>query len=331
MAHLPRMCSWGFDMNMTVAFWFKRFVPWLGFILLSVEAQVPHGPVTRVFRHDRDVDTGFSWIKRPHWEHGVVVGFYNNDSSGPVIYSIGADGYRNETLFSVPDGARLHIFDIAASANGELAIVSSALTADTRGTAFLARISADRTSQTVTRTWPYCPHVVTFAPDGTLWTVGNLKSDDGTKGLAIHVVRRFDSSGKLLGSLTVGAQDISSDEESYLRASRDRVGWFTWYGEYFEFSLDGRQIGHYKGPDGATQIDITGFALSDADDAVVGRTGKTNADFLVLDREGRTWMPAELPKDSPVPAWAGVMGFDGQTLVTLVGKSPGILRRFLTQ
>jgi hypothetical protein len=34
----------------------------------------------------------------------------------------------------------------------------------------------------------------------------------------------------------------------FLRSSNDRVGWFTRFDEYFEFSLDGKQIGHYEGP-----------------------------------------------------------------------------------
>jgi hypothetical protein len=71
-----------------------------------------------------------------------------------VLYTIGLDGWRNETPFTLPDGARINVFDVAASEKGQIAIVASALTADTRATALLARISSDRKSQIVARIWP---------------------------------------------------------------------------------------------------------------------------------------------------------------------------------
>jgi hypothetical protein len=131
-----------------------------------------------------------------------------------VLYTIGVDGWRNETLFTLPDGAWIKVFDVAASEKGEIAIVATSLTADTRATAFLAQISSDRKSQILTRIWPYGPHVVTFALDGALWTIGILKNDDATRDLATQVLRRFDTFGKLLSSVILNARGGSADEET---------------------------------------------------------------------------------------------------------------------
>ena len=318
-------------MDIMIEFLLRRVILPLGLALIPTfhaDAQAPRQPIKPAFMHERDVDAGFLWPKEPRWEHGLLAGYYNNHSNGPVLYTIGADGYRNETLFTLPDGAIINVFDVALSSKGEMAMVGDALTADTRAATFLVRIQADRNGQTITRTWPYCPHVVVFAPDGTLWTIGLLKNEDATVDIASHVLRRFDASGKLLSSMNIMARRGSADETSFLRSSPDRVGWLTVYGEYFEFSLDGKQIGRYEAPEGATGINLTGFALSDEDVAVVGRAMNGNADFLVLDRSTKTWTPAALPKEF-ITNWAGVIGFDGPTLVTT--RSSGNIRRFTTR
>jgi hypothetical protein len=95
-------------------------------------------------------------------------------------------------------------------------------------------------------------------------------------------LRRFDTFGKPLSSVTINARGRSADEETFLRSSHDRVAWFTRFDQYFEFSLDGKQIGPYEGPSrNVTEFDrnLTGFALSGENDAVVSRLGKTTADF----------------------------------------------------
>jgi hypothetical protein len=116
-------------------------------------------------------------------------------------------------------------------------------------------------------------------------------------------------------------------EAAFLRASRDRVGWFTGK-EYIEFALNGSEIGRYDGPEVANQRDITGVALSQENEVIASRLGKGKAEFVVLDRENRTWTAASVPKEH-APAWAGVLGFDGTTLVTTTAN--GRLARFKTK
>jgi hypothetical protein len=282
--------------------------------------------VRRTFGHDRDLETSFVWQNFPRWDGEKLVGYLGNLSSGPILYNIDRDGRRDETLFTLKDGAQINIFDIAGFSDDQIAIVGSALTADRKGTTFLARIAADRKQQILTRTWPYCPHLVTFAADGTIWTIGNLKDDEATRDIAMYVLRRFDASGRMLGSSTIQLGEGRPAEAALLRASQDRVGWFTGK-EYIEFSLNGSEMSRYNAAEAANPRDITGVALSQENDVVAGRFGKEKAEFLVLDRENRTWTPASVPKEH-APAWAWVLGFDKTTLVTTTAN--GRLRRFKT-
>lgn len=214
---------------------------------------IPDARARRTFTYERDVETAFVWRNIPRWNGEILVGYENNHSSGPVIYTIDRVGRRDEALFVLQDGSQINITDIAASSDGEIAIVGSAFTADTRGTTFLGRIATDRKQQTITRLWPYCPRVVTFAPDGTVWTIGNLKDFENTRDLARNVLRRFDRTGRMLGSRSLEVKGWQTAGTSFLSASQDRVGWFTRDGEYIEFSLDGSEIARYDGPDGLMQ------------------------------------------------------------------------------
>lgn len=258
----------------------------------------------------------------------MLVGYNHNHSSSPIIYTIDRDGRRDETLFTFSDAGLMNLVDVAASRTGEIAVIGSAYTSDGRATTFVARIATDRQHQTITRTWPYCPMVVTFAPDGTLWTIGHSKDNDNTTVLAYNVLQRFDASGRMLGSTSLPVKGNRTQETSGLRSSRDRVGWLTRDGEYLELSLNGSEMARYDGPEVASDLDITGLAMSDDNDVVIGRFGHGKADFLALDRETRSWSQLSLPKEY-VPIWAGVHGFDGTNLVT--NSKNGTLRRFRPQ
>jgi hypothetical protein len=302
----------------------------LGLLLLAalcLHGQVAGTAAKRTFTHDRDVETAFEWQDLPRWEGETLLGYIGNLSSGPVIYSMDRNGRRDETLFTLEDGARITIYDIAGSPGGEIALVGGALSGDIRYATFLARIAPDRKHQTITRTFPYSPTIVTFAPDGAVWTIGNLNDDENTHTLAKHVLRRFDPSGRMIGSATLQVKGWRGAAASFLRASRDRVGWFTASGEYIEFSLDGTEMGRYEGPAVVGPRDITGMVLSGDNDVIVSVFGNGKAEFVALDREQRTWIPVSVAKEH-APAWARVLGFDGTTLVTY--SQNGRLTRFKT-
>ena len=299
----------------------------VAFLASLCSGQEVKQPLKRTFTYDRDVETSFQWPYIPRWDGASLVGLISNHSNGPVLLTIDRDGKRDETLFTLQDAGHINLFDMAVSSKGEIATVGDAIGGE-RGTSFVARISSDRKDQIVTRTWPYCPMVVTFAPDGTIWTIGHLKDEANTREVAFHVLRRFDPSGKLLGSTMLHIGGRGTDETSYLRSSKDRVGWYTRSGEYIEFSLDGTEMARYDGPAGVKERDISGVALSSENDFVLARQANDKSKLDMLDRQTRTWIPVSIPAEF-APTYLRVYGFDGTTLVT--AHTGTELRRFNTK
>jgi hypothetical protein len=304
---------------------FVRLFSLLLLCALAVDSQSPEVEPKRTFTHEHTVQTYSVWNVVPRWDGGLLVAYYGNDSNGPVIYTTDREGRRNDMLFTLdkPAGIRIENYGAAASPSGEIAVIGTAYTSPL--TAFVARIAPDHKNQIVTGVWPYRPRAVTFAPDGTLWTVGYLTDEDNTRVIAYNVLRRFDSSGNLLTSVNLRVR--SKAGITYLRASRDRVGWFTEKNEYIEFSLDGSELaryegppGLYEGPPGNDRYQITGVALSDTDDVVATRFSvkqragvQDKLEILLLDRNARKWIPVAL--SDGLPEWAQALGFDGTTLV----------------
>jgi hypothetical protein len=105
--------------------------------------------IKRTFAFDRDVQTSSVWRTIPRWDGAMLVGYDGNDSAGPIIYTIDRDGSRDELLFTFRDAALISINQVAGSREGEIAVVGSGYTNDSRLTTFLGRISPDRKTQTI--------------------------------------------------------------------------------------------------------------------------------------------------------------------------------------
>ena len=154
-------------------------------------------------------------------------------SGAPVFRAFDRGGQQIAQLtFTLPGVSLINISSgrFARGFDGSFAIAGSAYSADSRGTAFLAWVSADGKRQTVVRTPPFIADAVTMAYDGTIWVAGfehgKMHSGD------YDVVRRFDRSGKLLGSMIPRSSLPIVDHKrfaepavySYLASPRDRVG-----------------------------------------------------------------------------------------------------------
>src|SRR5579864_1735062 len=95
-----------------------------------LEGQTAEKQAKRTFTHERDVETAFLWHEVPRWDGEFLVGYINNQSSGPVIFTIDRDGRREETLFTLKDAGWIDLTDAATSPSGEIAVVGSALGGD---------------------------------------------------------------------------------------------------------------------------------------------------------------------------------------------------------
>ena len=82
-----------------------------------------------------------------------------------------------------------------------------------------------------------------------------------------------------------------------------------------EFSFEAVQLGSYACPNGYRRInDVSGVALSSADDLLVGGQWLAPLAPLELDRAANTWKPVPVYQDSGKTQ--KLLGFDGPTLVT---------------
>lgn len=173
------------------------------------------------------------------------------------------------------------------------------------------------------RTWPYVAQQVVFAQDGSLWTVGYTFHDTEDRIVQPNIMSHFDSSGKLLASFAVSARSRAGNgrtaaNNSFLRTSQDRIGWFTNGMEYIEFSFDGHELDRFDGPEVADVMEAIrrgSFALSDDNEVLFGAILDNKRKTWTLDREGRHWFPVQF-QDESLPAWGYLFGFDGRTLVT---------------
>jgi hypothetical protein len=280
----------------------------------------------------------------PIWRGGALLGVEKSDAKAPVLYLVDRGGRREEFLFSIPESSWIGISGIALAEDGTIGLCGGATTAEAIGTRFIAIISPDHKRQTLIRTWPYQAQQIALAPDGTIWTAGVITDDANTRVVVYNVLRRYERSGKLLASWSVRAKaraqmgpNAVDSSHPYLMASRDRVGWLSNGGEYFEYSLDGREIGQYAPPAGVvfgwpgandtfnhpdlserSAPHVLDAALSQNNDLLLCAFKGDNSrtwQLLRLDRESRTWVPATAEQKG----WPSVAGFDGDDPVLLPG------------
>ncbi len=270
----------------------------------------------------RDGDLWVAWRVDgfyPVWKGGVLVGVEENKSREPLIYSINRDGAREDIRFGLPDAYLIIMGGIAAGADGAIAVIGGAYSSDARAGTFLAWISPDRKTRTVTRVWPYVPRAVTIAADGTIWTIGWIR--DGERIPVRNVLRKYDSRGSMLASFVErrakGWTNTRGDavSDSTLTALADGVVWLTNGGEYIEYSSDLRERGRFDGPVLGDGRRIEGVAVTASDDIYVGITGGGKWDVMWWNRLDRTWNIVPFPEAKP-PHWGRLLGADGNALVT---------------
>ncbi len=202
-----------------------------------------------------------------------------------------------------------------------------------RSTSYFGLISNDGHQQIAVRPFPYWVGEMAFAPDGVLWTAGG--ETDGVEVLNTNhaVIRRWDASGKLIGSLApryeIRAPRPRSHQatQSWFAVGRDRVGWYCAISElYLEYSLDGKQLGRYKGVDVPPEANYSGLAMTEdgsvllsvaypSKEAPLGRA----SDIFVLDRARNCWY--KVAKKDPVAGGPHlIMGSQGPHVIVYVGQ-----------
>jgi hypothetical protein len=276
-------------------------------------------------------------MQMPRWAHGGLVAVQFKDPKYPLLWLITRSGGQS-VPFSVPGAESTLIYDVDRGADGTIGISGSAVDAVNRAAGFVAWLSPNGSAVQVVRTGLYRPAMVTVAPDGTLWTVGTEpEALTRTAKLVPNaaVVRHFDRSGNILHRFV--PQSAVQDELSLgrtrntLRASKDRIAWYSVDGRYIEISLTGAVlvdlVAEPPKDEGKPQTGNISFALSDEGDAflsvpyVVGSSGLLRYVTYVLDRSARAWTAVPLGGQAPRHNRGYIYGVDGSSLVVMSGKS----------
>ena len=278
----------------------------------------------------------------PVWGGTTLLMAIGNESDEPVILAIDKDGLQERIGFSFPGGRYLTITGLAGAVDGSIAAIGTCYSADGQWGTFLARIARDRTHKLVIQLWPYVPHVIAFSPDGEIWTIGAVRTPDNLGISALNVLRRFDASGKQLGTASVAAKGRFMDAamNSLMAASNDRVGWLTNADEYIEFGLDGREAARFAPPPGPLpEVFDTEMALSRGNDVLVATRDGRSERIWLLDRTEHAWHEVESNSQELCSSTACVgrdpgsvetLGFDGDRVVMLggLGATGGVISRY---
>jgi len=259
------------------------------------------------------------------WSGGEFVFVQNRFSGAPIFQFFDRNGTQvSQFTFSMPGASLINIYSnsVAVGLDGSMAIVGTAYTDNSRGGMFVAWVSPDRQQQTIIRTNPFFPKTVTLAPDGTIWVAGqNSNPQSKDRDYSQNLIRRYDKTGKLLGSF-IPWSSLGTDPPtlpvfySALVPLKHGVGWYSPRSHtYIEFSTDGSIIKRFKSaphPD----HDLTFVAACD-DSSVFATTrirsagGQTDWGIFTFDRQRAEWNL--IPRNE---RWGWLYGCDGTRLVT---------------
>jgi len=269
------------------------------------------------------------------WSGSALLVVQDRFSRGPAIRVIERDGEETSRFtFTIPEDAFIRMYDrsIARGMDRSLAVIGTvdAYPNDSRGASFLAWVSPDGQEQTLMRLSPFLPAAVTVGSDGTIWVAGHETWPfGGPRDYAQHLIRRYDRTGKLLGSFipwsSLGTIPYSPppdrthppDTESVLVSLADRIGWYSRHSQtYVELSLDGEVINWIKTPEHPRHVMLS-VALCDDGGLFVGaavlngpnRTASWG--IYALDRQRGEW--SFLPRPEK---WGMLYGCDGTRLAS---------------
>lgn len=276
---------------------------------------VPDGEILESFRQPGVLAWG-------RWDWGRVVGIEDSDTKEPLAIIADREGRVERVRVAIPEAGYMSIRGISGDTDGALALTGSANSAGGRRGGFVAWISPDRQRQTVIRTWPFFGEAVALAPDGVIWTAGFVVDETQPRNTQYNVFKRFDSSGKVLGTFAVRAEGRphagwNATEVSRLKASQDRVGWLTNAMEYIEFALNGRQLNRFPPPAVSRTFQYSDLSLAlDGDDNRVLTAAKDEGRLKVwaLDRERTVWVPVQFG-EAEHPRSGLLLGFDSGALL----------------
>jgi hypothetical protein len=238
------------------------------------------------------------------------------DIQNGIFYAFQENGTLSANLLlQIPHADRIYLHDFDLGADSTVVACGVAFSGSGQPGAFIARFAPDGQELKLIQTNPYWPWMISLAPDGSIWTVGNeqFPGADGGPGVvnpAANAVRHYSSTGVLIGSTEPQAKTSALRTHSgYLKTTGDRIGWYSpenGPGVYVEFSPDLKQESTYPGiPSRDFDVQVNGLALTDSANAFAAANtalidkARPTATLFRLDRPSKLWVPVPLGQDAP--------------------------------
>lgn len=271
----------------------------------------------------------------PKWTKGGLLTVQLEDPKVPLIWKHGHGGLASIPV-SIPGADSILIYDFDQDAEGTVAVSGSAVSGKTAA-GFVAWISTDGARVDVIRTGGYRPAMVTIAPDGSIWTVGKEVSTEVSPPAIIPAagaIRRVERTRGVTGSYIPQSSVPNplltlSGSRNTLRASRDRIAWYSVEGRYVEISFDGKVLTDIAlpvppGEAEAATFELS-FALTEDGNAFLcvpyrSSTGADTTRTFALDRAARAWKPVTPRGETAGSSIGYLYGVDqSQRLATMGG------------
>lgn len=238
----------------------------------------------------------------PVWSGGRMLRIIDAGTTAPILSTYDERGaLLTSVTFTIPGAHRMAVSAFCAGSDGTLAVSGWAENDEGVRTSFFATIPPSG-PQRIVQTTPYAATTIALAPDGTVWTSGSEYIDGREVTTDFHVVRHFDTSGKLLGSaIPRSTLKRGFHAMGFMAAGSDRVGWYA--GSY---PRDEQPNGHFEvRPDGTVR-GVPGLILAKGESVGAGLAVTEAGTFIstqtpngtrlyVLDDATPQWRPVELP------------------------------------
>ncbi|MFZ0770924.1 MAG: hypothetical protein WCA49_22435 [Candidatus Sulfotelmatobacter sp.] len=276
------------------------------------------------------------------WDRGYLVswgsiGSHEASPTEPSVVLYDRDGHiAREGIVWFKDAYSVSITDAAVNRAGNLVVSGGTENQAGAIANFIASIGTDGRLSQVIRTTPFLPIYVCAAEDGTVWSYGIDRDEEG-RGIAESLRLRqysFDK-GQLMAMLDVSTLNASGwtltqgryPGEISLRCNSQRIGLYNGRsGEWveFDFAADKLKVAKVEPLPSPKTMRITGFALTDAGDVFVslhdrsGSPPRSGLFRLQFDSTGLgSWIPV---KNTVGPYLHGgpierLLGADGPDLI----------------
>jgi hypothetical protein len=259
-----------------------------------------------------------------HFQNGYFVSF---DRPTATVSLFDRDGRRlpDLTLNSVPGITRVTIRNVALSPDGAVVVAASCYSAEAQVVSALIWADLSGKITKVVRTSPYAALSLAFASDGTLWTAGREHGANKSSLPGHHIVRQFDSTGKMLQSL-LPVESFPTPKGVYHPADLVEMTplrgggigmWIPASSEWIEISRSGA-YSRMKLPvdDDGSEI-VTGVALAEDGNLVLSVQPVSGKRLARLIRYRRSTKTADVLQECDIVScvWAHIAGGDHGSLV----------------